>query len=194
MCQTVVVYINHFVVVGIPGNTKLYFPHFAFLIVADTVHIIICSCTFRFCLFQYGISAQTGNRRYVLEARCDFLIGKMRKRFHFYHKGFHLYRRKKLTFLAWNLKDFSKNCAEELGARKNRRYAVFLTRYHLFWVFIRKDRAFSRLQWLMAWEASFHPEVPHSPPLPNQWGSPEKARHCRWGYRIADRRKPLCHP
>ena len=54
-------------------------------------------------------------------------------------------------------------------------------------------RHLSRLQWVMAWEAAFHPEVPHSPPLPDQWGSPEKARHCRWGQNLLAEWKRQCH-
>ena len=54
-------------------------------------------------------------------------------------------------------------------------------------------RHLSRFQWVMAWEAAFHPEVPHSPPLPDQWGSPEKARHCRWGQNLLAEWKRQCH-
>ena len=76
---------------------------------------------------------------------------------------------------------------------QNRRYAVFLTEHRLFLVFIRKDILTSRFQWVMAWEAAFHRVVPHSPPLPDQWGSPEKARHCRWGQNLLAEWKRQCH-
>ena len=76
---------------------------------------------------------------------------------------------------------------------ENRRYAVFLTEHRLFLVFIRKDILTSRFQWVMAWEAAFHREVLHSPPQPDQSGSPEKARHCRWGQNLLAEWKRQCH-
>ena len=115
-----------------------------------------------------------------------------------------MYRRKRLAFLAWNLKNFSKIHAGKAGsathgiclaglATQNRRYAVFLTEHRLFLVFIRKDILTSRFQWVMAWEAAFHREVPHSPPQSDQSGSPEKARHCHWGQNLLSEWKRQCH-
>ena len=54
-------------------------------------------------------------------------------------------------------------------------------------------RHLSRLQWVMAWEAAFHRAAAHSPPQPGQWGSPEKARHCRWGQNLLAEWKRQCH-